>query len=101
MFIDKYNLGEPFIFIHPYKQKEVYDAVQNLSDSVDALIIFGSATGLSCFANSDIDACVVSKTKDISSVKFSNSPADILVYSSIDELRSLKDEDMFNIEKKI
>ena len=99
-FFDKHNLGEPFIYLHPYKQKEVYDTLQSLGDDIDLMIIFGSATQLYCHEHSDIDVCVVSSNPE-PRVSFETSACDILAYPSVAELRRLKNAPEYNIEKSI
>ena len=58
-FRDIHELGEPFCFVHPYKQKAVKYLVDRLPDSVSYAFVFGSAIQSGHFWWHDLDVCLV------------------------------------------
>jgi len=60
-FKDIYGYGEPFTWIHPYKQQQAKYIVDNKPDWVEKIIIFGSAVGTWHFYEKDLDVCIIGK----------------------------------------
>jgi predicted nucleotidyltransferase len=89
LFKDKYNLGKPYVYIHPYKQGVVRDVVQRVFSGVEQLIIFGSSVSLSCKANSDVDICVIGDfcESKLSQLRVEGEVMDIVHYPCADSLR--------------
>ena len=58
-FYDVYNLGYPYYFIHPIKQREVRYLIDNIADYIDYVFIFGSSVHTWHFFDSDLDVCFV------------------------------------------
>jgi predicted nucleotidyltransferase len=89
LFHDKYNLGKPYIYIHPYKQKIVSEVVSRVFDEISQLVVFGSAVSLACKPYSDVDFCVIGDfcESKIKNLRIKGEEIDFLHYKSIDELR--------------
>lgn len=83
-FIDKYNYGEPYIYVHPYKQKEAKELVNALPPWVDMVILFGSSVQTCCKPSSDMDICIIGKppTKHAKYISVGELPLDILHYDT-------------------
>ncbi|MCL1846040.1 MAG: nucleotidyltransferase domain-containing protein [Defluviitaleaceae bacterium] len=89
LFKDKYNLGKPYIYIHPYKQKIVNDIVARAFSEISQLIVFGSAVSLACKPHSDVDVCVIgdfceSKLREL---RVTGEALDFVHYTDVDSLR--------------
>ena len=83
-FYDKYNLGEPYVYIHPYRQEDVRRLVEQIPDWVQYLIVFGSSVRVYCKMTSDLDLCVIGPGKfseDFLSM-FENG-VDVIYYDSV------------------
>ena len=61
IFKDIHGFGEPYVFIHPHKQKAAKHLVDNRPEWVDYIVIFGSATGAHHFYKKDLDVCIIGK----------------------------------------
>ena len=100
-FKDVFGLGEPFTFIHPYKQKAVKHLVDNRPSWVTSIIIFGSAVGTWHFYEKDLDVCLIGKdpqcteTRDYiyqRAMKLPNVEYDFLIYDTLEDLLASKDD---------
>jgi predicted nucleotidyltransferase len=103
-FEDKYEYGGPFVYVNPYKQKAVKHLVDNLDDEVEYVIIFGSATHITCRRDSDIDVCVVGvKTGEFNSrsLRLDGESYDFLTYPSTDALLEEAGASCQNVAKTI
>ena len=58
-FIDKFKLGTPYRYIHPYQQQNVKTLCEKTFDGIEYVIIFGSSVNLTCHQHSDLDVCVI------------------------------------------
>ena len=56
---DKLGLGEPYTYIHPYKQGAVKHLVDNKPDWVTHIIVFGSSLTTAHFKFNDLDVCLI------------------------------------------
>lgn len=104
LYFDKYGYGEPFIYIHPFKQSAVKYLVEHVSPEITHVIIFGSSTSPCCRSWSDIDVCLVGdidETKPLSFLQKKGESYDILKYKSIHEIGRLAERSIQNIEKSI
>jgi len=99
-FIDKYNYGEPYVYIHPYKQQVVKAIVDNIFPEISQLIVFGSSTTTACKPYSDVDVCVIGDFDDaqISRLRVKGESIDILHFRSVEQL--LQDSCLINEVKK-
>ena len=88
-FIDKFGYGEPFVYIHPYKQEVVKNAVNQAFEGISHIIVFGSAVGLACKPYSDVDLCVIGDVceNSLTKLRTKGQPMDILHYTSVEELK--------------
>jgi len=89
LFKDKYNLGKPYIYIHPYKQNVVSEVVKNVFKEVNQIIVFGSAVSLACKPHSDVDLCVIGNfcESKLSHLRVKGESIDILHYTSVSDLQ--------------
>lgn len=91
-FIDKFGYGEPFVFIHPYKQtlaKAVLDKAFEYIKGIEHIIIFGSAITDACKPYSDIDICVIGDfdISQISKLRVKDEAMDILHFKNVATLK--------------
>lgn len=103
-FINKYGYGEPFIYIHPYRQKAVKYAVDNVFDWVLYIVVFGSSINTTCKFNSDIDMCLIGKPSsmfDLNLLRLQNESYDFILVESEEELFSKASLNNQNIYKNI
>ena len=59
VFFDKYNLGEPYTYIHPFHQKAIKHLVEHLPEWIEVVAVFGSSVRTTCGPNSDLDICLI------------------------------------------
>ncbi|MCL1877621.1 MAG: nucleotidyltransferase domain-containing protein [Defluviitaleaceae bacterium] len=92
LFKDKYNLGKPYIYIHPYKQKIVSDIVERAFDEISQLVVFGSAVSLACKPHSDVDICVIGNFCEsrLSELRITGEALDLVHYPDVNTLRKDK-----------
>jgi predicted nucleotidyltransferase len=103
-FFDKYNLGAPFIYIHPYKQLAAKKIADNAPENLDYIIIFGSAVTPACYCESDIDVCLIGRDADkikTRPMRTEGQAYDFLSYTSLESFLALKRNDKFNVESRI
>jgi predicted nucleotidyltransferase len=100
LFKDKYNLGKPYIYIHPYKQMIVRNVVEKVFSDITQLIVFGSSVSLTCKPYSDVDICVIGNFDGIrlGELRVKGEAIDFVHYPCINELQ--KDKRLFNEIKK-
>ena len=94
-FIDKYNLGKPYIYIHPYMQHHVKRLVDIIPDGITHFIVFGSAVGVACKPYSDLDICLIGDVDDadLAVLRTGDVVLDIHHYATTADLR--EDEGLF------
>jgi predicted nucleotidyltransferase len=88
-FNDRYEYGGPFVYIHPYKQRAVKYLVENVDDTVQYVIVFGSAAHPSCARDSDIDVCIIgvnSEEFNSRNLRLAGESYDFMTYPSTDAL---------------
>lgn len=90
IFKDIYNLGYPFVHIHPHKQKVVEYLIENSPSWVTHIIIFGSSVGTWHLYHSDLDVCLIGSDTLTTQERQNMSKRDIrynfLYYKSINEI---------------
>ena len=86
IFFDKHNLGYPFIHIHPYKQKAVKYLVDNIYDSIDNVIIFGSSVRNNHIDTSDLDVCIIGDLTNKSLLRIPEINYNWLDYESLSDI---------------
>ena len=103
-FIDKYNYGAPYYYVHPYKQHAVKHLVDNVDDWVDVVIIFGSSVTHAHHYESDLDVCIIGiPDEEFSSQKLRlrGEPYDFILVDSAMILRQKSDEDFNSVYRDI
>ena len=103
-FIDKYNLGKPFCYIHPYKQMAVKHLVDNVEDWVENVIIFGSSVTHAHYYDSDLDVCIVGiPTEEFSSQKLrlKGEIYDFILVDSPELLKQKSNDDFCSVYRDI
>ena len=88
-FIDKYGYGRPYIYVHPFKQKQVKLLVDTVEPWVEYIILFGSVVNLTCKSTSDIDICVIGSPPNKNNYIIGDIEGehDIILRSSLDEIK--------------
>jgi len=84
-FVDKYNYGSPYIYIHPYKQHVVKTIVDNTFPEISQIIVFGSSITTACKPYSDVDICVIGDFDDehLSSLRVRGEAIDITHFKTV------------------
>jgi predicted nucleotidyltransferase len=103
-FFDKYNLGAPFIYIHPYKQLAAKKIADNAPENLDYIIIFGSAVTHACRSDSDMDVCLVGReAEDVNTgaLRLTGQPYDFLYYPSVEDLIEKSKINKFGVSSDI
>ncbi len=103
-FRDIYNLGAPYIYIHPFKQLAVKKLAENAPEGLDYIIIFGSAVTPACWYGSDIDVCLIGKNIDgtqADAMRSKGQTYDFLTYPDLENLIAISGHDRFNVESDI
>ena len=95
LFKDKYNLGKPFIYIHPYKQLLAKQVTDRIFAGISHLLVFGSAVSLACKPYSDLDICVIGDfcESNLSQLRIPGEHLDLIHYTSADVL--MKDRRLY------
>ncbi len=103
-FSDKYNLGAPYIYIHPFKQLAVKKLADNAPEGLDCIIIFGSAVTPACWYGSDIDVCLIGRNIEwaqTDAMRSKGQAYDFLTYPDFENLIAISANDKFNVESDI
>lgn len=58
-YIDEDNPNSVYFRVHPLKQKQLRDILSIVPVNIDEIWVFGSATDLSCWNESDLDLMVI------------------------------------------
>lgn len=87
-FNDIHQYGEPFSYIHPYKQKEVKHLVDHITAPITHAIVFGSGTNYTCWWGSDLDVCLigVDASYNTKPLRYPGQAYDFIFYNSLQEL---------------
>jgi predicted nucleotidyltransferase len=104
LYFDKHGYGEPFVYIHPFKQAAAKHLAENIMPGITHVIVFGSAVLPCCRSWSDVDVCLIGDMGDdvlLSPLKKKGESYDFLKYASLDELHRLADRSIQNVEKSI
>ena len=91
IFKDIHGYGYPYYHVHPYKQKAVKYLVENKSDWVEGIIIFGSSVQQYHMWFKDLDVCLIGKHQfndDRSQMYYKGERIsyDFLEYNTMDDL---------------
>ena len=103
-FLDKYNLGAPFYYVHPYKQEAVKHLVDNVDDWVESVIIFGSSVTHTHHYDSDLDVCIIGKpVGEFSSknLRVKGQSYDFILVDSAELLLQKSDDDFCSVYRDI
>ena len=89
-FIDKHNLGEPYIYIHPYRQRDVKELVDKAFEGISYIILFGSSVNDTCKYDSDLDVCVIGDFDEalLKDFRVKGVAMDVLHYKTVDDLKT-------------
>ena len=104
LYFDKHGYGEPFVYIHPFKQAAAKHMVDNITPEITHVIIFGSSTLPCCRSWSDIDVCLIGDIDDsvpLTSLRIKGESYDFLKYKSVDEMQRLAKRSIQNVERNI
>lgn len=102
LFKDKHNLGKPYIYIHPYKQKIVHEVVARAFEEITQLIVFGSAVSPACKPYSDVDFCIIGDFCE-SKIKNLRIPGEVLDFMHFKNVEILREDSRFckEVEKGV
>jgi len=101
---DKYGYGNPYIYIHPLRQRQVRHLVENKPPGTRYILVFGSVLHPYCREDSDVDVALVGKIpkgENFKAMMLPNCEYDIFVYESLEDLREKSQRNPQNMERSI
>ena len=106
VFKDIHGYGSPYVYIHPYKQKDVYEVIQNAKkyDWIEYIIIFGSSVSLVCKDTSDVDVCIIGekpKNFSVDILRDIEKRFDFLCFESSEDIKSEALKNKYSLEARI